>query len=203
MLSELDRRTEVVLRAADDDLFRLFDRRRQEHTDWLKTTPSAYVDPADCAHFEYRAETLRQVIDEYSPGYFQGKAGAGAAVAAAQAATAADRPNAAREIGEAQRDLARRPEPDCTGAVQHAMAALEAVARDVTGDEKATLGDILKDKPDLFPRPLDVVMGKIWGYASEMARHVREGDELEVEEVELMVALAAAGVTYLAKKSKS
>ena len=203
LLSELDRMAHQVIQAAEDGLFRLFDRRRREHTDLLKETVSGYVDASDCVHFGYRAETLRQVIEEYSPGYLQGNVGAGSTVAAAHAATAADRPNAAREIGEAQRDLARRPEPDCTGAVQHAMAALEAVARDVTGDEKATLGDILKAKPALFPRPLDVVMGKIWGYASEMARHVHEGDRLEVEEVELLVALAAAGVTYLVKKSKS
>ncbi len=69
LLSDLDRRTELVLRAEDDDLFRLFDRRRREHTDFLKVTVSRYVDPSDCANLDYRAETLRQVIDKYSPGF--------------------------------------------------------------------------------------------------------------------------------------
>ncbi len=126
-----------------------------------------------------------------------------AAVTAAQAATDEDRPNAASEIHEALLDLSRRPKADTTGAVHHAMAALEAVARDVTGEENATLGAILKENPDLFPKPLDVAVTKIWGYASETARHVREGEKLKVEEAELLVAVAAAGVTYLAKKSKN
>ncbi len=202
-LRDLDVRTAGTLKPLDETLFRVFDSRSRTHTDYYKQTLSGYVDSSDGNNAGYRADTLRLVIEEYSPGFLQGKAVSGNAVAAAQAATAADRPNAAREIGEAQRDLARRPEPDCTGAVQHAMAALEAVARDVAGDQDATFGTILKAKPDLFPKPLDVVMGKIWGYASEMARHVREGDTLEVVEVELLVSLAAAGVTYLAKKSGS
>lgn len=47
---------------------------------------------------------------------------AGEALQAARRATAKD------EIHEALADLSRRPEPDLTGAVQHAMAALECVA---------------------------------------------------------------------------
>ena len=54
------------------------------------------------------------------------------------------RPTAAQEIRQALDDLSRRPSPDVTGAMQHAMAALECVVRDVTGDQKATLGDLLK-----------------------------------------------------------
>ena len=37
----------------------------------------------------------------------------------------ADLTTAKQEIHEALRDLSRRPDPDLTGAVQHAMAALE------------------------------------------------------------------------------
>ena len=43
------------------------------------------------------------------------------------------RHRAAGEIREALADISRRPDPDITGAIQHAMAALGATARDVTG----------------------------------------------------------------------
>ena len=89
--------------------------------------------------------------------------------------------------------------PDLTGAIQHALAALECVAREVTGDPKATLGVILSKDPDLLPRPLDSAAEKIWGFASERGRHLREGQELGHAEVELIVGLAAQLVTFLVR----
>jgi AbiJ N-terminal domain 4 len=80
------------------------------------------------------------------------------------------RPTASQELHEALLDLSRRPEPDCTGAVQHALAALECVARDASGDPKATLGTILERHPGLFPKPLDVAAEKVWAFASQMGR---------------------------------
>ena len=103
------------------------------------------------------------------------------------------------EIHKALGDLSRRPEPDLTGAVHHAMAALECVARDAAGDPKATLGDILKRHPDLIPKPLDTAVDKAWGYASQMGRHIQEGREPERKEVELIVGLAATVATYLSR----
>lgn len=102
------------------------------------------------------------------------------------------------EINEALRDLSRRPEPDLTGAVQHAMCALECTARETTGDARATLGDILKRHPDVVPKPLDDALGKMWGYASETARHVREGRTPSRAEAELVVGVASSTCSYLA-----
>lgn len=107
---------------------------------------------------------------------------------------------ASREIHESLRDLSRRPEPDLTGAVHHAMAALECTAREAVGDKRATLGDLLKRYPDLFPKPLDEALTKMWGYASEMGRHVREGRTPTHAEVELIVGVAASGCHYLTSK---
>jgi len=107
---------------------------------------------------------------------------------------------AAQEIHEALRDLARRPDPDITGAIQHAMAAAECVARKAANDPKATFGEILDRYPALVPRPLDDGLRKIWGYASEMARHLREGRVPSYEEAELAVITSAGVVTYLEKK---
>ena len=49
------------------------------------------------------------------------------------------------KIHEALQDLSRRPQPDLTGALQHALAALECLARDVTGENKPTLGQLMRD----------------------------------------------------------
>jgi hypothetical protein len=47
---------------------------------------------------------------------------------------------ARQEIHEALGDLSRRPDPDLTGAIHHAIAALECTAREAVGDRRATLG---------------------------------------------------------------
>lgn len=107
-------------------------------------------------------------------------------------------PTASSEIHEALRDLSRRPDPDLTGAMHHAMAALECTARDATGDVRATLGEILKRHPNVVPKPLDEALGRMWGYASEVARHVREGRTPSREEAELVVGVAASTCNYLA-----
>ena len=60
------------------------------------------------------------------------------------------------------------------------MVALECVCRDVVGDPRATLGDILKSNPRLAPEPLDPVP--------------------ERKEVELIVGLAATLATYLRRR---
>lgn len=58
---------------------------------------------------------------------------------------------ASKELHQAIADLSRRPSPDPTGAIQHAMASLECVARQVTGDQQATLGRIMNDCRTLIP----------------------------------------------------
>jgi hypothetical protein len=121
---------------------------------------------------------------------------------AREALSADHRTTAAQEIHEALHDLSRRPSPDITGSIQHALAALECVARDVTGDPKATLGAIIKKRPGLLPPPLDAAADKLWGFASEQGRHLREGRAPEREEAELAVHVAAAVATYLSKKAR-
>ena len=107
---------------------------------------------------------------------------------------------AAREVHEALNDISRRPHADVTGAVQHAMAALECVARDVTGTTD-TLGKII---PKLqLPKPLDTALEKLWGFASEQGRHIREGREPRFEEAELVVTVASAVSVYLIRAQTS
>jgi hypothetical protein len=114
------------------------------------------------------------------------------------------RSTAQNEVAEALRDLSRRPSPDRTGAIQHSMAALECVARDISGDPKPTLGALLSIHGSrlAIPRPLDEAVEKAWGYASEVGRHLREGREPPPEEAELVTTVCAAVVTYLVKKTR-
>ena len=110
------------------------------------------------------------------------------------------RSQAATELAEAVRDISRRPQPDTTGAVQHAMAALEATARDVTGQTKPTLGQLIGSLD--LPRPLDTAVAKLWGYASNEARHGREGSALSTADAELIVGVSGAICAYLAEVSR-
>ena len=113
-----------------------------------------------------------------------------------------ERETAHKELREALNDLSRRPRADVTGAVQHAVAALECVARDISGDSNATLGRIIKDNPDLLPNPLDQAIEKIWGFASNRGRHLKEGAAPSFEEAELVVTISAAVCGYLTQKAR-
>ena len=104
------------------------------------------------------------------------------------------------EIHQPIADLSRRPEPDLTGAIQHAMAAMECVAREYCDDPQPTFGKLIGRYPDMLPRPLDQGVEKAWGYASEMGRHIREGRMPEREAAELIVGIAATVSTYLTRK---
>jgi hypothetical protein len=113
---------------------------------------------------------------------------------AAQIMRDAGTPTAANELHEALKDISRRPAADVTGAIQHAMAALECVAREVDGSTD-TLGRIIGRLS--FPPPLDSALHKLWGFASEQGRHIQEGREPRFEEAELVVTVASAVSVYL------
>jgi len=106
---------------------------------------------------------------------------------------------ASAEMQEAMRDISRRP-PDLTGAVHHSMNALECLAKQLTGNPKATLGQIVS-KLNL-PKPLDIAVEKLWGYASQTGRHISEGGEPTFEDAEFIVTMAAGLCTYLARRQK-
>ncbi|WGS54425.1 hypothetical protein LFL96_25775 [Paraburkholderia sp. D15] len=110
---------------------------------------------------------------------------------------------ASRELHEAIMDLSRRPVPDTTGAVQHAMASLECVAREITGETKLTLGEWVKANRARIGSPLDKAIESMWGFTSNRGRHLSEGGEPSAEEAELIVGFAAALGAYLSKVGKS
>lgn len=107
---------------------------------------------------------------------------------------------AASELHEALQDLSRRPVPEVSGAIQHAMAALECVARDTCGS-KDTLGDLIRRNPGLFPKPIDQIVDKAWGYTSNFGRHLEEGKPPSFEEAEMMVGVSGVLCRYLARRA--
>lgn len=104
------------------------------------------------------------------------------------------------EITEAISDLSKRPNPDITGSVQHALAALECLSREITGNTTNTLGKLINDNPNLVPAPLNIAISKIYGFASNNGRHLNEGVEPNLEEAELLVHLSSCLCSYLCKK---
>jgi hypothetical protein len=106
---------------------------------------------------------------------------------------------AANELHEAIHDLSRRPDAEVTGAIQHAMAALECVARDKSLS-KDTLGQLIQRHPQLFPKPVDKAVELIWGFTSNQGRHLLEGQGPAFEEAELIVGLSGVLCRFLARK---
>jgi hypothetical protein len=104
------------------------------------------------------------------------------------------------ELQEALHDLSRRPNPDITGAIHHAMGALESTVRNVCDNEKMTLGELIKKNKNIFPCPLGEVVLKSWGYASESGRHIKEGGTASYEEAMLILGLASTLCIFLSAK---
>lgn len=103
------------------------------------------------------------------------------------------------EINEAIKDLSKRP-ADITGAIQHSMVALECVAKDITGQEKKTLGKFIRHS-DILPIVLRDAVDKLWAYSSNNGRHLQEGEAPDFDEAELIVSISASLISYLAKKN--
>lgn len=85
---------------------------------------------------------------------------------------------ACAEITEAMRDLVRSPQPDFSGAVQHAVAGLECAARAVTG-RRNDLGKLLRE----FSSELGFESSyasklerNVWSQGSQKGRHLSEGN---------------------------
>jgi hypothetical protein len=112
---------------------------------------------------------------------------------------AAGSSTASKELMESRMDLSRRPEPDITGSIQHAMAAVECLLRTVSNDPKSTLGSVLSKHKELLPETLRTSLEKAWGFSSETARHIREGRVPSLPEAEFVVGFSGLMCSYIAK----
>lgn len=103
------------------------------------------------------------------------------------------------ELKLALDDLSKRPTADTTGAVHHAMAAVECLCRDKFNAQSQTLGAIIQRNRSAFVRPIDDILEKLWGFASNHARHVQTGGAASEEDAELVLNLCSSLITYLSK----
>lgn len=112
------------------------------------------------------------------------------------------------EFKEAQHDLARRPDPDVTGVVQHGSAALESVVRHITGSSK-TLGQAAKEIdyaaiPPVIRDMVETMLVKLYGYASSDrggGRHGSESIQVNRAEAALFLGLVGGLIDYLLDKN--
>jgi hypothetical protein len=111
------------------------------------------------------------------------------------------RPTAAAEMKEAIVALSGRPDPDVRGAVSRAIGAVEALVRDLSGDSRSTLGQLTRRLS--LPTPLEQAITKLWGYASDQARHVKEGQVIKLEHAYLVVNICAALASFLSASPRS
>lgn len=104
----------------------------------------------------------------------------------------------AEAVQEAMRALSGRPDPDLPGAVNHAMRALEAVARNDTRNPDKTLGALVSNLD--LPKPLDEAVSKLWGFSSQYTRHGSEEKVIDRDEADLVVTVACAIAAFVAKR---
>ncbi|MBR1929390.1 MAG: hypothetical protein IJ834_06660 [Paludibacteraceae bacterium] len=103
------------------------------------------------------------------------------------------------ELKLALDDLSKRPIADTTGTVQHAMAAMECFCRQKFGGTTSTLGDIIQNNRSSFTPPLDKALEKLWGFASNHGRHVRNGGAATEEEAEFVLNMCSSLILYLSR----
>ena len=101
------------------------------------------------------------------------------------------------EIREALHDISRRPEPDLTGAIHHALGALESTARYLSGSEKP-FNEVMAIVG--VPKPLDSALSKLWGYSSNFGRHVSPTNVPSLNDATLIVHLSSAICRYLVEE---
>lgn len=188
---------ECVGRLVDAPWFRVYDLIEKIHA---ALDVSAAMQFAEDLNLYFQENGIGWAISEEGAVVSRGSEAFEASIASLATIEPETAQTARSEIHKALQDLSSRPDPDLTGAIQHGMAALECVAREVTGNRKATLGKILKSDPALVPSPLDEALSKLWGFASNSGRHLREGEEPEREEVELVVGVAVVVSTYLSRR---
>jgi hypothetical protein len=124
-----------------------------------------------------------------------------------RAISAGDRFAGAREhMQAAVRLFSKKPDPDYRNSIKEAVSAIESVARVITGNAKATLGDALKKIGERMPihPALRDAMAKLYGYASDEGgiRHaLLEESNIDEAEAKFMIVACSAFVNFCVQRS--
>ena len=99
-----------------------------------------------------------------------------------------------------------RKQPDYRNSIKESISAVEALAKIITGQEKATLGQALKilEKKHHLPESLKKAFGALYGYTSNEGgvRHAltENSTEVHAEEARFILVTCSAFVNYLIVK---
>jgi len=101
--------------------------------------------------------------------------------------------------------LADRENPKYRDSVKNSVSAVESLCKHIVGDSKAPLGDAL-NKLETVGVPIHSALKeafrKLYGYASDIARHGLMGsDNLDVEDARHMLVTCLAFINYLVVKA--
>lgn len=106
---------------------------------------------------------------------------------------------AAEELVLAYAGLSKRPAADTTGAVQHAGAALETFARQISGEPDLVFGRIISKHPHLVPEEYRAVAKTTWGAISENGRHLQDNRAPSLADAGLLVGLTSVLIAYMGR----
>lgn len=114
--------------------------------------------------------------------------------------------NARTHINKSIELFNKRPIPDYSNSIKESISAVEAVAREITGDESAVLNNAIK-KIDIHPA-LKQGLEKIYSWTSDEGglRHAlknENGDSSGEIEARYMLVLCSALVNFLKEKYKN
>lgn len=127
--------------------------------------------------------------------------------AVSEAASAPLNFTGAREhIQTAISHFSRKPNPDYRNCIKEAISAVESVARVITGNPKATLGDALKSIDATMPihPALRDAMSKLYGYTSDEGgiRHsLLDASNIDEAEAKFMIVTCSAFVNFCIHRS--
>lgn len=109
-------------------------------------------------------------------------------------------------LRQAMANLSRRESPDYRNSIKESISAVEAMAREMSGNPKATLGDalsILEKSGDLHVA-LKRGFSAIYGYSSDEGgiRHAMLGEpNIDVSDAKFFFVMCASFINYLKSKS--
>jgi hypothetical protein len=101
--------------------------------------------------------------------------------------------------------ISNRKNPDCRNSMKESISAVEALAKIITKNEKATLGQALKEMEvtHKIPTVLKIAFDKLYGYTSDQGgiRHAltEKSVEITLREARFMLVTCSAFVNYLIK----
>lgn len=169
--------------------------------DFVEFVASAYPDERRSLKFQ---DAVNEVLEKYCSAwrFVAGEIARVTTEVEIEAIEAVPESPARLHIGRALELFSDRDNPDYRNSVKESISAVEAAARQVTGNEKATLGDairVLEKSQGLHPA-MAKALAKLYGYTSDQGgiRHaLLEEDQVTLQEARFMLVACSAFVSFL------